>query len=120
MKYDDTPIILVAKQSGKIIVPVSINIEVTYASLTDFTTTDLRCGWDALNSATSYYWDSRRNFMDSVTTDFAFIFSGGIPSSTGITAATSLVYKDLNLWSTDDFLGGFSFVVYTTYYTITV
>jgi hypothetical protein len=120
MKYDDTPIILVAKQSGKIIVPVSINIEVTYNLATDATTTDLRCGWNAGLSATTYYWDSKRNFMNNVTTDFAYIFSGGIPASNGISAATSLVYEDLELWSTDDFLGGFSFVVYTTYYTITV
>ena len=120
MKYDDTPIILVAKQSGKIIVPVSINIEATYASITDVTTTDLRCGWNAGTSLTSYYWDGKRNFMNNVTTDYALIFSGGSPASAGIAAATSLVYEDLNLWSTDDFLGGFSFVVYTTYYTITV
>jgi hypothetical protein len=120
MKYDDTPIVLVAKQSGKIIVPVSVNIEVTYASITDTTTTNLLCGWDALNSGTTYYWDSKRNFMNGVATDFAYIFSGGVPSSSGISSATSLVYKDLNLWSADDFLGGFSFVVYTTYYTITV
>tara|TARA_R110000851_G_scaffold316954_1_gene480221 strand:+ start:507 stop:1070 length:564 start_codon:yes stop_codon:yes gene_type:complete len=120
MKYDDDPIILVAKQAGKIIVPVSVNVEVTYALITDVTTTDLRCGWNAGTSGTTYYWDSKRNFMNNVTTDFAYIFSGGIPSSNGITAATSLVNEDLNLWSTDDFLGGFSFVVYTTYYTITV
>ena len=120
MKYDDTPIILVAKQSGKIIVPVSINIEVTYNLATDTTSNDLRCGWNAGTSGITYYWDARRNFMNNVATDFAYIFSGGIPSSNGISAATSLVYEDLNLWSTGDFLGGFSFVVYTTYYTITV
>ena len=120
MKYDNTPIILVAKQSGKIIVPVSINIEVTYAPITDVTTTDLRCGWNAGTSGISNFWDSKRNFMNNVTTDFALVFSGGVPASSGISAATSLVYEDLNLWSTDDFLGGFSFVVYTTYYTITV
>jgi len=119
MKYNDTPIILVAKQTNTIIVPVAINVEVTYALSTDTTTTDLRCGWNAGTSATSYYWDSKRNFMNNVTTDFAFIFSGGIPSSNGITGETSLINQDLNLWSTDDFLGGFSFVVYTTYYTIT-
>jgi hypothetical protein len=120
MKYNNTPIILVAKQSGKIIVPVSINVEVTYALATDTTTTDLRCGWNAGTSGTTYYWDSKRNFMNNVGTDFALVFSGGIPASSGITAESSLVYQDLNLWSTDDFLGGFSFVVYTTYYTITV
>jgi hypothetical protein len=120
MKYDNTPIILVTKESGKIIVPVAINIEATYASATDTTTTDLRCGWNAGTSGTTYYWDSKRNFMNSVTTDYALIFSGGVPASSGITGDTSLVYKNLELWSTDDFLGGFSFVVYTTYYTITV
>ena len=120
MKYNNTPIILVAKQSGKIIVPVSINIEVTYALATDTTANYLRCGWNAGTSGTTYYWDTKRNFMNNVTTDFALIFSGGIPSGVGISAATSLVYEDLELWSTTDFLGGFSFVVYTTYYTITV
>lgn len=120
MKYDDTPIVLVAKESGKIIVPVSINIEVTYASATDTTTTDLRCGWNAGTSGTTNYWDGKRNFMNNVTTDFAQVFSGGTPASSGVAGDTSLVFRNLELWSTDYFLGGFSFVVYTTYYTITV
>ena len=120
MKYDDTPIVLVAKQSGKIIVPVAVNVEVTYNVGTDSTNTNLNCGWDAGASGLSYYWDSRRNFMKSVTTDFPLIFSGGSPSNIGWSAATSLVYEDLELWSSGVFNGGFSFVVYTTYYTITV
>tara|TARA_R110001599_G_scaffold286221_1_gene488751 strand:- start:863 stop:1426 length:564 start_codon:yes stop_codon:yes gene_type:complete len=120
MKYDNDPIVLVTKESGKIIVPVAINIEVTYAAATESTTNNLRCGWNAGTSGSTYYWDGKRNFMKSVTTDYALIFSGGVPASSGITGDTSLVYKNLELWSTGDFDGGFSFVVYTTYYTITV
>ena len=120
MKYDDTPIVLVTKEAGKIIVPVAINIEVTYALPTDTTTNNLRCGWNAATSGTTYYWDGKRNFMKNVTTDYALNFSGGVPSSSGVTNDTSLVFKNLELWSSGDFDGGFSFVVYTTYYTITV
>tara|TARA_R110001583_G_scaffold160127_3_gene312031 strand:+ start:1312 stop:1860 length:549 start_codon:yes stop_codon:yes gene_type:complete len=120
LKYDNTPLVLVAAIAGKIIVPVSVTIEATYNLATDTAAADLRCGWDAVASASTYYWDSKRRFMNGVVVDEALTFSGGVPSSSGVAGTTTCVNKALELWSTAAFDGGFTMEVYVTYYTITV
>ncbi|MAK37166.1 MAG: hypothetical protein CMC15_13520, partial [Flavobacteriaceae bacterium] len=74
---------------------------------------------DAATGATSDYMAGLRDFMNGI--------SSGVNTYTLIpTSSTITNYpgdptnKPLQLWSTGDFNGGWSMVVYTTYYSITV
>ena len=120
LKYDDSPLELVAAIADKIIVPVSITIEAIAGITPDTSTTDLRCGWDPAASTSTKYWDGKRNYMEGVSTNNVQIFSGGTPASAGVTGATTIVNTALELWSSDVFNGTFTMNVYVTYYTITV
>ena len=121
MKYDDLPIELVAGIAGKIIVPVGITIVSTQAGTTETSSDDLRFGWDAANSGSGAdYFNSIRDMMNGVT--------GGIsqtqttaPYANGWAASynADATGQPLEAWCNDVFNGGWSMVIYTTYYTIT-
>jgi len=120
MKYNDTPITLVAAEAGKIIVPTNVTIVSTWATPNESSSDDLRIGWDAANSATSQYANGVRDFMNGVTSGVrTSIFS---PSNTTFNTVfqASSENKPLQAWCTDVFNGGWSMKIYTTYYTITV
>ena len=120
MKYDNAPITLVAAEAGKIIVPTNINIIATWATPTETSSDDLRIGWNASTSTTIQYISGLRDYMNAV--------SGGIrsvilsPNNTTFSTAfrETPENKPLQAWCTDNFLGGWSMTIYTTYYTITV
>ena len=122
MKYDDLPIELVAGIAGKIIVPVGITIVSTQAGLTETSSDDLRFGWDAANSGSGAdNFTSIRDMMDGVT--------GGVTQSQSVSPFANAwtesyngdaTNKPLEAWCSDVFNGGWSMVIYTTYYTITV
>ncbi|MAK37184.1 MAG: hypothetical protein CMC15_13610, partial [Flavobacteriaceae bacterium] len=63
MKYDDTPITLVAATAGKIHVPVNVVVVSTGAGSAESSSADLRMGWDAATGATSDYMAGLRDFM---------------------------------------------------------
>ena len=120
MKYDDIPVTLVAAQVGKIIVPVNFTIVATAAGLAEGSSDDLRFGWSAATSGTSDYINSLRDYMNGVT--------GGVVTTTILSPlnsafTTSFPFsaenKPLQAWCSDVFAGGWSMVIYTTYYTIT-
>jgi hypothetical protein len=121
MKYDDTPITLVGKIAGKIIVPVGITIVATAAGTTETVNSDLRFGWDAGNSTTGDYFGSLRNAMKNIASPDVNAQSVAPFGSAWTTSYTATpVNLDLQAWSTAVFGGGWSMVIYTTYYTITV
>jgi len=121
MKYDDQPIRLVSAIAGKIIVPVGITIVTTQAGVTETSSDDLRIGWDAANSGSGAdNFTSIRDMMNGVT--------GGITQTQTIAPFANswttsyngdATNKPLEVWCNDVFNGGWSMVIYTTYYTIT-
>jgi hypothetical protein len=121
MKYNDFPLILVPAETGKIIVPVSFTVVATAAGLAESSSDDLRFGWDAAISGTSDYINLGRDFMNGIT--------GGATVTTifsPLNAAFTTSYpgtaenQPLMAWCSDQFNGGWSMKIYTTYYTITV
>ena len=121
MKYDNAPITLVAAEAGKIIVPVSFTFVATQAGGTETSSDDLRIGWNASVSGASDYISSSRDYMNGITGGaiITTIFSPlntSFPTSYPGTAEN----KPLQAWCNDVFNGGWSMVIYTTYYTITV
>lgn len=121
MKYDDTPIELVAGIAGKIIVPIGITIVATAAGGTEPTGTNLHVGWDASVSLSGDYFVQLRNMMNgiaspNITSQSTTPYANGWGAAYGGDA----VSKALEVWSTSDFTGGWSMKIYTTYYTITV
>jgi len=121
MKYDNTPLTLVPAEAGKIIVPVGITIVATQAGTTETSSDDLRFGWDAATSGAADYFGGIRDMMNGIT--------GGVVQSQSIAPYTngwgfsytaSPVNQPLQAWCNDVFNGGWSMIIYTTYYTITV
>lgn len=119
MKYDDTPITLVAATAGKIHVPVNVVVVSTGAGSAESSSADLRMGWDAATGATSDYMAGLRDFMNGISSGVNTYTL--VPTSSTITNfPANPTNEPLQLWSTDVFNGGWSMVVYTTYYSITV
>ena len=120
MKYNDTPITLVAAEAGKIHIPVSVTFLTTWATPNESSSEDMRVGWDAATSAASDYFIGIRDFMNLVSsgthTTISSPFQNGFLTSYPDTA----VNKPLQAWCTDIFNGGWSTTIYTTYYSITV
>ena len=121
MKYDDLPIELVAGIAGKIIVPVNITIVSTQAGLTETSSDDLRFGWDATNSGSGAdNFTSIRDMMNGITGGISQTQSVS-PYANGWAASynADATGQPLEAWCNDVFNGGWSMVIYTTYYTIT-
>jgi hypothetical protein len=120
MKYNTLPITLVAAEAGKIHVPVGVTFVTTWASPNESSSDDMRVGWDALTSSTVDYFNTIRDFMNGISSGtntvscspFANVFATSYPASA--------VNQPLQAWCNDDFNGGWSMVIYTTYYSITV
>ena len=121
MKYNDSPLILVPAQTGKIIVPVSFTVVATAAGLAESSSDDLRFGWDAAVSGTADYINSARDFMNGISGSAVVttIFS---PLNSAFTTSypATAESQPLMAWCNDQFNGGWSMKIYTTYYTITV
>jgi len=120
MKYDDTPITLVEYITGEIIVPVSFTIVATGAGSAEGSSADLRFGWDAATSGTADYFNSLRDFMNGVSSGVSTAQLSPLNASNNTLYPASSVTKRLQAWCTGDFDGGWSMIIYTTYYTITV
>jgi len=120
MKYNDTPITLVAAEAGKIIVPTNINIVATWGTPNESSSDDLRIGWNASTSATTQYFSSLRDYMNGVSSGIRSVVLS--PNNTTFSSALreTSENKPLQAWCNDNFLGGWSMKIYTTYYTITV
>lgn len=121
MLHSDTPITLVERIVGKIIVPVGITIVATAAGGAEPTGKNLNFGWDALTSGTADYFVGVRNMMSGITGG-AVQSQSVAPYANAWTTAypADATYKKLQAWSTVQFTGGWDMVIYTTYYTITV
>jgi len=120
MKHDNTPITLVAAESGKIHVPVGVTFVTTWGTPNESSSDDMRVGWDAATSSTVDYFNTIRDFMNGISSGtntvscspFANVFATSYPASA--------VNQPLQAWCNDVFNGGWSMVIYKTYYTITV
>ena len=121
MLHSDTPITLVDRIAGQIIVPVGITIVATAAGTAEPSSRNLNFGWDASTSGTADNFVGVRNMMSGI--------SGGAVQSQSVSPFANAwttaypgdaTYKKLQAWSTVQFTGGWDMVIYTTYYTITV
>jgi hypothetical protein len=120
MKYDDTPITLVAAPgAGKIIVPINFTIVGVGAGGAEGSSYDLRFGWSAIVSTTTDYTNSIRDYMNGISSGT----HTSILSPLNTSFATSLPFTAANrpfqAWCTGDFDGGWSMTIYTSYYEVT-
>lgn len=120
MKYDDTPITLVAATAGKIHVPVGVTVVATGAGSAESSSDDLRMGYDAATSATGDYLASLRDFMNGISSGVTTYNLATANTAPNTAYTATAVNQPLQLWCTDVFNGGWAMVVYTTYYSITV
>ena len=120
MKYDDTPITLVAATAGKIHVPVGVTVVATGAGSAESSSDDLRMGWDAATSTTGGYLATLRDFMNGISSGVTTYNLNLVNESPHTAYTATAVNQPLQLWCTDVFNGGWAMVVYTTYYSITV
>ena len=120
MKYDNTPLTLVTATSGKIHVPVSITIVATAAGSAETSSDDLRIGYDAATSTTNDYFIAIRDFMQSITGTITTVLTPDNATFLSASYPASAANKPIQAWCSDVFNGGWSMVVYTTYYSITV
>ncbi len=122
MKYNNAPIELVAGIAGKIIVPVGITIVSTQAGTTESSSDDLRFGYDAPNSGSGAdNFTSIRDMMNGVTGGISQTQSfSPYASGWGLSYNADATGQPLDAWCNDVFNGGWSMVIYTTYYTITI
>ncbi len=120
MKYDRTPITLVAAEAGKIHVPVSVTFVATYGAPIENSSDNMRIGWDASTSGASDYFIDIRDFMHGVSSGTHTLTTA--PYANGFTTVypASPVNQPLQAWCNDDFSGGWDMIIYTTYYSITV
>ena len=120
MNHAIAPITLVAAEAGKIHVPVGVTFVATWGSPSENSSDDMRVGWDAATSASNDYFNSVRDFMNGLGSGTHTITLN--PYANGFAQAypASPVNKPLQAWCSDNFLGGWSMTIYTTYYSITV
>jgi hypothetical protein len=120
MKYDRTPITLVAAEAGKIHIPVSVTFIATYGAPIENSSENMRIGWDALTSGSVLYFNDIRDFMNGKTSGTYTLLCA--PYASGFTTVypASAVNQPLQAWCSDDFTGGWDMIIYTTYYSITV
>ena len=120
MKYNDTPITLVAASAGIIHVPVSVTFVATWGTPNESSSDDLRVGWDAATSTTADYFNSIRDFMNGISSGTHTICTSPFANGFGNAYPASPVNKPLQAWCTDVFNGGWSMTINTTYSSITV
>ena len=120
MKYDNAPITLVAAEAGKIHVPVGVTFVCTYGSPTENSSDDMRVGWDAATSVSNDYFNGIRDFMNGIGSGTHTLTCSPFANGFGNAYPSSPVNKPLQAWCSDNFLGGWSMTIYTTYYSITV
>lgn len=120
MKYNDTPITLVAAEAGKIIVPVSITLVATGAGSAESSSDDLRVGWSASVSGTADYINSVRDYMNGISSGTYTTMLSPINTAFTTSFPFTPTNRPLQVWCNDNFNGGWSMTIYTTYYTITV
>ena len=120
MKYDNTPITLVAAIAGKIIVPVSVTFVNVYGSPNETSSDDMRVGWDAATSGSSDYFIGIRDYMNGLASGTHTLLAAPFANGFAYIYNDSAVNQPLQAWCNDVFNGGWSTTIYTTYYTITV
>ena len=120
MKYNATPITIVAAIAGKIIVPVSFTIVATWATPNESSSDNLNFGWDASVSSTTSNFVGIRDFMNGVATGVRSQTISPFANGWATSYPLSPVNEPLQVWCNDVFNGGWSMIIYTTYYTITV
>tara|TARA_R110000822_G_scaffold285641_1_gene406977 strand:+ start:461 stop:1024 length:564 start_codon:yes stop_codon:yes gene_type:complete len=120
MKHDNTPITLVAAESGKIHVPVGVTFVTTWGTPNESSSDDMRVGWDASTSGSVDYFNSIRDFMNGISSGTNTLTCSPFANGFGNSYPASAVNQPLQAWCNDVFNGGWSMVIYTTYYTITV
>jgi hypothetical protein len=120
MSYVTTPITLVAAEAGKIHVPVGVTFVVTWASPNETSSDNMRVGWDATSFGATDFINDIRTFMGGVVSGTHTVTIAPFASGFGNVFPASAVNKPLQAWCSDVFNGGWTMVIYTTYYSITV
>ena len=120
MKYDNAPITLVAAEAGKIHVPVGVTFVATWGTPNENSSDDMRVGWDAATSTSADYFNGIRDFMNGISSGTHTLTCTPFANGFGNAYPGSAVNKPLQAWCSDNFLGGWDMIIYTTYYSITV
>ena len=120
MKYDNAPITLVAAEAGKIHVPVGVTFVATWGTPNENSSDDMRVGWDAATSTSADYFNGIRDFMNGIASGTHTLTCTPFANGFGNVYPGSPVNKPLQAWCSDNFLGGWDMIIYTTYYSITV
>ena len=120
MKYDNDPITLVAAEAGKIHVPVSVTFVATWGTPNENSSDNMRVGWDAATSQSLDFLNDIRDFMNGISSGTHTLTCSPFASGFGNVYPGSAVNKPLQAWCSDNFLGGWDMIIYTTYYSITV
>ena len=121
MKYDNSPITLIAAEAGKIHVPVNVTFVSEWGSPNESSSDDLRVGWDAANSNNgSDYFIGIRDFMNGIGSGTFTTISTPYQNGFATSYTNSAVNKPVQAWCNDVFNGGWSMTIYTTYYSISI
>ena len=120
MKHDNLPITLVAAEAGKIHVPVGVTFVATWGTPNENSNDKMQVGWDAATSSSADYFNEIRGFMNGIASGTHTLTCSPFASGFGNVYPGSAVDKPLQAWCSDNFLGGWDMIIYTTYYSITV
>tara|TARA_R110002126_G_scaffold2084_2_gene12139 strand:+ start:518 stop:1063 length:546 start_codon:yes stop_codon:yes gene_type:complete len=120
MKYNNLPITLVDAEAGKIHVPVSVTFVATWGSPNENSSDDMRVGWDAATSTSADYFNTIRDFMHGISSGTHTLTCSPFANAFGNVYPASAVNQPVQAWCSDNFLGGWDMIIYTTYYSITV
>tara|TARA_R100001086_G_scaffold126681_4_gene65538 strand:+ start:2170 stop:2718 length:549 start_codon:yes stop_codon:yes gene_type:complete len=101
-----------APGSGFAIIPLQVAVFATYATSADTSNSNLYIGYTP--NTTSNYWCFFNRIMNNVTTNSTYVQSTPTSASGGV-STTSIDNAKLSVWANNNFNGGWSATIYTTY-----
>ena len=101
-----------APGSGFAVIPLQVSVFATYATSADTSNSNLYIGYTP--TTTSNYWCFFSRIMNNVTTNSTYVQSTPITATGGVNTAT-IDNAKLVVWANNNFNGGWSATIYTTY-----
>ena len=101
-----------AQGSGFAIIPLQVSVFATYSASADTSNSNLYIGYTP--TTTSNYWCFFSRIMNNVTTNNTYVQSTPITPTGGVNTATIDNVK-LVVWANNNFNGGWSADIYTTF-----
>ena len=101
-----------APGSGFAIVPLQVSVFTTYASSAESSMSSMYVGYNTIG--TNWYWCFFSRIMNGLTTSNTYQMSTPVSSGSGVNNA-SIDNVKLSVWANNNFNGGWSATIYTTY-----